>query len=182
MKKNMIIIFGFTALFLGLAILPATSLGFSETFMNQDDTVEEIIIFRIGPRGTMKKTAIHMDTTDITETLGTKCRELFENDDELQQFTDENIFFRQVESQGYGFHFSMFRPIFLSRFLFRSTIRFRYFYEDAYTKIDNQTLATGPHKGRILGFIGYICFSKMFFGDVTIYGYSTFRIDIKPIS
>ena len=113
------------------------------------------------------------------------CKELLGTDEEIQQFVEtesnSNI---KVESKGKGFHFAAFRP--MCRFLpvFRSFIFYQYVgfnNEDAYTKADNLTLAEGPHKGSIMGFIGYAGFSTRIYGQTVICGYSLFRISVKPL-
>ncbi|MGF3553940.1 MAG: hypothetical protein ACQXXF_01510, partial [Thermoplasmatota archaeon] len=146
-------------------------------------TVQNIIIFRFGPDGNVEttKTSIEInDKSNVLEAIRNKCNELYENDEELQQALDEKEDFSiKIESRGYGFHFAFFRPMRQSKLMLRSVILYRYFNDEDYTKVNNQTIATGPHKGRILVFVGYICFSDRFFGYIVIKGYSVFRIDIK---
>jgi hypothetical protein len=178
---NAVIVFAVIALFFGLAILPSSSAGISKADAN---TVQDIIILRFEPDGNVitTKTTIEIDDkSNALETIRKRCNALYENDEGLQQFLDKKgDSYTKIESQGYGFHFAFFHPMRQSKLIFRSAIIYRYFNDEDYTKANNQTIALGPHKGRILGFIGYVCFSDRFFGYAAINGYSIFRTDIKP--
>ena len=178
---NAIIVFAVIALFFGLAILPSSNASLSKI---DASTAQDIIILRFESDGNLitTKTSIEASNkSNFLETIRKKCNGLYENDEKLQQFIDKKgDSYTKIESQGYGFHFAFFRPMRQSKLIFRSAIIYRYFNDEDYTKANNQTIALGPHKGRILGFIGYVCFSDRFFGYAAINGYSIFRTDIKP--
>lgn len=191
MKKiNVISVFLASALLLVLAILPSSYAGFYKedkiSSNVKESTVQNIIILRFAPDGDVKTTAMDIEIDDISkisEIIEKKCNELNENDKEMQQLIDgKENFYKKIETQGHGFHFAFFRPMKQSKPILRSAILYRYFNDEDYTKVNNQTVALGPQKGRILGFIGYVGFSVRFFGYVAINGYSIFRIDIKPTS
>lgn len=184
---NIIIIFGIVSLFLGLTILPSSNAEFTNLdasdFKMKEHSIQNVVILRFGPDGDLKTTKINIeigDKSDVSEAINEKCNELYENDKQLQQFINERSIYQKIESHGYGYHFSIFLPMRQSKLIFRSAIIYRYFHDEDYTNINNQTLLLGPQKARILGFIGYICFSGRSFGYITINGYATFRIDIKP--
>lgn len=191
MKKIYVIsVFLASALLIVLAILPSSYAGFyKEDRFNsnvKESTVQNIIILRFTPDGDVKTTAMDIEIDDISkisEELEKKCNELNENDKEMQQLIDEKEnFYKKIESQGYGLHFALFRPMVKFKQILRASIFYRYFNDEDYTNINNQTILSGPQKVRILGFIGYVGFSGRFFGYVAINGYSIFRIDIKPTS
>jgi len=145
---------------------------------------EDMVVFRFGPDGSVKRIDPHIETCDeqdASDTVYDKFIELSEEDNELQHFVKfDSDFIVKVESKGKGLHFAIIRPMIRIKPVFRSVLMYRYFYNEDYTKADNHTLAQGPHKARILGFVGYAGFSTRFFGRVVIYGYSTFRIDVDP--
>jgi hypothetical protein len=178
---NAAIVLAVIALFFGLAMLPSSSAVISET---DSYTIQNIIIFRFSPDGDVKTITTNMETNNkfnVSETIVKKCNALYQNDEELQQFIDKKgDSYPKIESQGYGFHFAFFRPMKQSKLMLRSMITYRYFNDEDYTKLNNQTIALGPQKGRIVGFIGYVCFSDRFFGYASINGYSILRTDIKP--
>ena len=143
---------------------------------------EDMVVFRFGPDGSVKRIDPNieiLDKQDFSDVLYKKFVTLSEEDNDLQNFVkfDPDII-RKVESKGKGLHFAIFRPMIRIKPVFRSVLMYRYFYDEDYTKVDNHTLAQGPHRARILGFVGYAGFSTRFFGRVVIYGYSTFRIDV----
>jgi|GEM_PF-1713347 len=179
---NAIAAFLITALFFGLALSSFSTMGSSKT---GTQTVQSIIIFRFGPDGNVKTTKANIELNDKSnalEVIRDKCNALYDNDKELQQILYKwGGFHSKIESQGYGFHFAFFRPMKRSKLMLRSMIFFRYFNDTDYTKVNNQTIVIGPHKGRVIGFIGYVCFSNRFFGYTVIDGYSVFRIDIKTM-
>lgn len=191
MKKIYVIsVFLASALLIVLAILPSSYAGFyKEDKLNsivKESTIQNIIILRFAPDGDVKTTAMDIEIDDISkisEIIEKKCNELNENDKEMQQLIDEKEnFYKKIESQGYGLHFALFRPMVKFKQILRASIFYRYFNDEDYTNINNQTILSGPQKVRILGFIGYVAFSVRFFGYVAINGYSIFRIDIKPTS
>lgn|GEM_PF-3822626 len=151
--------------------------------INKLENSDEIIIYRFGPDRTIEKVITieeSEDTTDVTKVAADECEKLCSNDPEIQQFidSDEMLYFK-VESKGKGIHFALFRPMMRIKPVLRAGIFFRYFNEDCYTKVNNQTLAEGPHKGSILGFVGYAGFSTRIIGKTVIYGYSLFRVNVK---
>lgn len=188
-EKNKVFAVGIIIFFLLLEIIPSTSIGLSnmnnQQLLNKVENFEEITIYRFGLDKSIKpivQIKESKDANDVSTKVAEKCRELCKNDFELQKFIDsENIFFTKVESKGKGIHFAIFRPMLRFKPVLRASIFYRYFYEEDYTKADNNTLAQGPQKGSIIGFIGYAGFSTRIIGYTVIYGYSIFRVNVKQI-
>jgi len=151
----------------------------------QKSTIQNITILRFAPDGDTKTIAINIKTDDISnipEIIKEKCNELDDNDKEMQQLIDEkDIIYQKIESQGHGLHFAIFRPMVKFKPILRVSLFYRYFNDEDYTILNNETTFLGPQKVRVLGFIGYVGFSTRFLGDFSINGYAVYRIDIKSI-
>ena len=178
--RGKLITIGAVLLFITLTIMTPVCGNISQS--NTKPIEEDIMVFRFGPDGSIKRIDPNVETLDeqdFSDALYEKFVTISEEDSDLQSFvkSDTDII-KKVESKGKGFHFAIFRPMMRIKPVFRSVLMYRYFYDEDYTKVDNHTLAQGPHKARILGFVGYAGFSTRFFGRVVIYGYSTFRIDV----
>lgn len=191
-KREELIAVGIIILFLGIAALPSTSAGLLKMqplrVTLKVENVEHFIIYRFGADGSVKRMLVPPgieNADDLTKALAETCKELCETDTELQHFIKSDAeFFMNVESRGKGFHFALFRPMMRLKPILRVAIFYRYirfFNDDAYTKVGNNTLAEGPHRGSILGFIGYTGFSTRLIGSVVINGYSMMRVNVESL-
>ena len=182
-SKCKLIAIGAALLFITLTIMTPVCGNISQ--LNTKPTEEDMVVFRFGPDGRVKRIDPNveiLDEQDFSDALHEKFVTLSEEDNDLQNFVNfDPDTIRKVESKGKGLHFAIFRPMIRIKPVFRSVLMYRYFYDEDYTKADNHTLAQGPHKARILGFVGYAGFSTRFFGRVVIYGYSMFRIDVDLV-
>lgn len=168
-----------TGIFTSSCIANENNHGKITKLENSDD----IIIYRFGPDKNIEKVMTIKETADkdnAVKVAADKCEELLCNDPEMQEFIGSLEGLKlKVESKGNGIHFAVFRPMMRIKPILRASIFFRYFNDDCYTKVNNQTLAEGPHKGSILGFIGYVGFSTRLIGKTVINGYSLLRVNIK---
>lgn len=176
--------FGITVMFLILTISPSINADLLQS--EPDETCNEIALFRVDSNGQIMPVDVcitSVEGQDLETTIAEKCKELCENDKELQQTirnVDESSKWIEVESKGRGFHWSFRRIIFSNRnVLWRLVIKYRYFFGDGYTKIrmnesdEWTTLVEGPHFVRIIGFTGYVNFKpRIFWGSTIIHGYA----------
>ena len=146
---------------------------------------KEITLYKVDITGRVQpvNTIITLDENqDEDELIAKKCKELFEEDEDMQRSicTLEDNAWVEIESMGKGFHWS-FRRMFLTNrtVIWRTMIKFRYFYAVDYTNIryngseDWTPLLEGPQKIRLIGFTGYINFKpRIFWGKTIIHGYA----------
>ena len=193
-RTKTIYVIGIIILFFGLTISSSLNAGPLES----NNYSEEITIYRYGLNGEIKPLKIQVSSLEeksLADIVNDKCKELFENDKELQKLTqseENNSKWFEVKSEGKGFFFC-FRPvIFKNRhILWRTVLICRYFYQGDHTLIrDNKTSDWTPlledvHEIRIIGFTGYIYFQRFrIFRSMTIQGYTTsleFRTPKFPI-
>lgn len=191
MKKiNEIFVVWVTLLFLGLALLPSLNAGVLEInvpqFIPRKENFEEVTIYRFGPDGGLKSVHVNIlleEGRNSEEAITEKCRELYENDKELQQYIKSKVdspLVTYVKAEGKG-GFLPFRPIRLkNRWLrWRSLILYRFFYKNDSTYIrfnesqDWSLLLEGSQEIRLIGFTGYVNFQRIrLFRRIVIYGYA----------
>ena len=190
-KKYFLI--GIIFLFISNNILQFASAEINDTSNNMIKPVKDcrqITFYRIDINGKIQPFVVEIDLeNEDSEQLkiAEKCKELFNADNELQMSLNENkneIKWIEVSSEGRGFHFS-YRRIWITNrtVIWRTIIRYRFFFENDYTKIrSNESeqwkyLINGSQKVQLRGFTGYIHFKpKSLWGNTIIYG-KTFSID-----
>jgi hypothetical protein len=105
-----------------------TAVGSSSALFTDDETVREITLYRHGLDGSITpiKTTIKLgDGGNIGEIMMEKCRELFENDIEIQNYLNKSLnisqipigFITKIGSYGKGLHYQ-------SKFLEKMTLKF----------------------------------------------------------
>jgi len=173
-----------------LSISPSINADFNKENLSQSNPPNKIILYKVDSSGQMKPLEVYIkpeEGQDLESSVTKKCKELCENDTEIQQFINTKegfIRWVEVESKGKGFHWS-FRRILLSNrnLMWRSIIRYRYFYAEDYTNIRIKgtdewiTLMEGQQRIRLVGFTGYVSFKpNLLWGNTIIHGY-TLRVE-----
>ncbi len=170
MKK--VIVFIMALFLLATASIPV------ESILKTNKTIENVSFTRYGPDGSIKKFLARIEVEgNISSAIKEKCREMLENDEEIQKFIDKynkGMGLILVISAGNGLHFN-FPPSMLKISLwdidlsfFPSLIYCNYVDENAETDVfplipeGNTTTITGEHKVAAFGFIGIISWSGMF--------------------
>ncbi len=172
MKK--VIVFIMALFLLATASIPV------ESILKTNKTIESVSFTRYGPDGSIKTFLARVEVEggqNISSAIKDKCREMLENDEEIQKFIDKynkGAGLILVISAGNGLHFnfppSMLKiPIWdVDLSFFPSLIYCNYINENAETDIyplipeGNATTITGEHKVAAFGFIGIIGWSGMF--------------------
>lgn len=191
-RTKTIYVIGIVILFFGLTISSSLNAELLESNTAQSTTPannysEEVTIYRYGLDGEIKPVKLQVPSAEekgLSVIVAEKCKELFENDIELQELIqpEENTSrWFEVKSEGKGFFFC-FRPTILKnrRVLWRTVLVCRYFFQGDHTLVkDNKTADWTPiledvHEIRIIGFIGYIYFQRFrIFRSMIIQGYTT---------
>ncbi len=166
--------------FIIVLFLLATTFIPVESIPKTNKTIESVSFTRYGPDGSIKTFLARVEVEreqDISGAIKEKCREMLENDEEIQKFIDKynkGAGLILVISAGNGLHFnfppSMLKiPIWdVNLSFFPSLIYCNYVDENAETDIyplipkGNATTITGEHKVAAFGFIGIIGWSGMF--------------------
>ena len=104
-----------------------TAVGTSSALFNKNETVREITLYRHSLDGSITpiKTTIKLDDgRNLGEIMMDKCKELFENDVEIQSFLNMSQipigFLTKIGSYGKGLHYQ-------SKFLEKMTLKFALF-------------------------------------------------------
>lgn len=193
------IIYSTALLFLTLCVFPAIDAERSTT-SNQSETLgtetEEITIYKVETNGRMTPIKVCINSEDeknLDSTIAEKCKELFENDKQLQQkvntYRSLKLFTPlrpvEVESKGWGVHYSIRRLFWAHRFLiWRSVIKYHFFNSTDYTKFElkdfGEMTVTGDQNISLIGFTGYVNYKPNIFKDHTIiiHGYCL-RLETK---
>ena len=176
-------------MFLVLGIFPSINAEIDKSYMPNIDISKkiskEIFLYKIDIQGQVipvEAEIILKPGKAEEDIIAEKCKELCENDEELQKYINsnsENPVWLEVESKGKGFHHSFRRIILVNRTIkWRAIIKYRYFFKDDYTNTrmnesnEWNTLIKGPQRIRLIGFSGYVNFKPRFFwGSTIIYGY-----------
>ena len=181
---------GILLLFFGLAIFPSINAESNKMYTPQldisNEVKKEITLYKIDTDGRI--TPVDVDIAlekgqDLETIIAEKCKELCENDGEIQQsiaIKEGYPKWIEIESNGKGFHWALRRIRLANRtVIWRTMIKYRYFFKEDYTNIRfNESgewipLLKGPQIIRLIGFTGYVNFKpRIFWGSTIIHGYA----------